>query len=116
MPATTRYAFVSERIRPVVATIDSRAMATGGPGLPREFTWRGKPLVIAQVLKAWRETGPCTSGSAEAYVRKHWFEVETSDGRKARIYFDRQARDRDRTARWWLFSMEEPRHESGDSR
>jgi len=34
--------FVSESIKPVIATADTGAMATGGPGLPHEFTWRGK--------------------------------------------------------------------------
>ena len=105
MQPAAKQAFISERLKPVVATVDPRAMATGGPGLPREFIWRGKPLEIAAVLRTWRETGPCTHGSAEAYVRKHWFEVQTTTGQKARIYFERQARSRDRTARWWLFSI-----------
>ena len=98
--------FVSEPIKPVVATADPDAMAGGGPGLPREFTWRGKILGIAGVLRTWRETGPCKHGSSESYVRKHWFEVETTTGRRAKIYFERQPRDGKRTNRWWLFSIE----------
>ena len=98
--------FVSEPIKPVVSTADPRAMAAGGPGLPREFVWRGEPLGIVAVLRTWRETGPCTHGSSESYVRKHWFEVQTTGNRRARIYFERQARGRDRTKRWWLYSIE----------
>ena len=98
--------FVSEPIQPVVSTVDPTAMAMGGPGLPREFVWRGEPLVIVAVLRTWRETGPCTHGSSESYVRKHWFEVQTTGNRRARIYFERQPRGRDRTKRWWLFSIE----------
>ncbi len=98
--------FISEPIMPVVETADRRAMAMGEPGLPREFVWRGEPLVVAAVLRTWRETGPCKHGSPESYVRKHWYEVETAGGLKARIYFDRQARGGRGSSRWWLFSIE----------
>ena len=101
-----RIELVSEPIKPVVSTIDPKAMAAGSPGLPREFVWRGEPLGIAAVLRIWRETGPCTHGSSESYVRKHWFEVRTTGTRRARIYFERQPRGRERTKRWWLFSIE----------
>jgi hypothetical protein len=103
----TDRSFVSEPITPVVATADPKAMAAGGPGLPREFGWRNGTLSIAAVLRTWRETGPCSHGSAEAYVRKHWFEVELTSGQRARIYFERQPRGGNRTHRWWLFSVEE---------
>ena len=100
--------FVSEQLIPVVSTIDARAMAPGAPGLPREFLWRGKKLGVAGVVRIWHETGPCKHGSAEAYVRKQWFEVETTTGQRASLYFERQPRGRNRTRRWWLFSIEEP--------
>ena len=98
--------FVSEPLKPVVATAAGGAMAAGGPGLPTEFIWRGETLEIAEVLRTWRETGPCRHGSSESYVRKHGFEVRTVCGRKARIYFERQPRGRKRGERWWLFSIE----------
>lgn len=98
--------FVSEPIKPVVATAATNAMASGGPGLPREFTWRGETLGIAAVLRVWKETGPCKHGSPETYVRKHWFEVETTSNHRARIYFERQPRGRKLTKRWWLYSIE----------
>lgn len=98
--------FISEPIKPVAASADPMAMATGGPGLPREFIWRGEVLGIAAVLHTWHETGPCKHGSAESYVRRHWFEVETRSSRRAKIYFERQPRDHGRTNRWWLFSIE----------
>ena len=96
--------FVSEAITPVVATCDTEAMATGGPGLPREFLWRGQTLRVAAVLRTWRETGPCRHGSGEQYVRRHWFEVITTEQATLKIYFDRQPRGGRRAARWWLFS------------
>lgn len=98
--------FVSESIKPVIATTDTGNMATGGPGLPTEFIWRGNNLVIDHVLHTWHETGPCTHGSGERYVRKHWFEVETRDHRKAKIYFERKPRGKKLAERWWLFSIE----------
>ena len=98
--------FVSESIKPVVATAYTKAMVTGGPVLPREFTWRGKVLGIAAVLHTWHETGPCTHGSGESYVRKHWFDVISTSSQRAKIYFERQPRGRKWTKRWWLFSIE----------
>ena len=103
----TEQKFVSEPIRPVVATADTNAMAAGGPGLPQEFIWRGKVLGIATVLRNWHDSGPCKHGSPESYVRKHWFEVETTGNQRAKIYFDRQPRGRKLTERWWLYSIEE---------
>ncbi|MDF1553878.1 MAG: DUF6504 family protein [Deferrisomatales bacterium] len=96
--------FVSEAITPVAATCDTQAMATGGPGLPWEFLWRGRTLRVAAVLRAWRETGPCRHGSGEEYVRKHWFEVITTEHSTLKIYFERQPRGGRGAARWWLYS------------
>ncbi len=97
--------FVSETIQPVAETIDVARMSTGGPGLPRQFRWRSQTIEIAQVLRTWRETGPCHHGSGETYVRKHWFEVLTDSGDTMKIYFERQARSGRGTSRWWLFTI-----------
>jgi phosphoribosylglycinamide formyltransferase-1 len=102
-----KFKFISESVKPVISRTDTGLMTTGGPGIPHEFIWRGKTLVIANVFRTWRETGPCTHGSGERYVRKHWFEVETTSHQKAIIYFERKPRDRKLTKRWWLFSIEE---------
>jgi phosphoribosylglycinamide formyltransferase-1 len=100
--------FISEAIEPVVGTIDTARMAPGAPGLPREFRWRRETINIVKVLKAWHDTGPCRNGSEEKYVRKHWFQVETSSGTRMKIYFERQSRSGRTKSRWWLFSIEEP--------
>ena len=112
MRVVTDQKFISEPIKPVLATADTGGMATGGPVLPHEFVWRGKVLGISAVLRTWHETGPCTHGSGEAYVRKHWFEVETNTNQRAKIYFERKPRGRQWTQRWWLFSIEESRGQS----
>ena len=97
--------FISEAIVPVVATSDTSLMAQGGPGLPREFLWRGQPLAVKSIVRSWSDTGPCRNGSAEQYVRKHWFEVVTQNGETMKIYFDRQPRGGAKAPRWWLFSL-----------
>lgn len=98
--------FISEAIKPVVATYDTARMATGEPGLPREFSWRGKTIEVAQVLRTWKDTGPCRHGSGERYIRKHWFEVETVADGVMKIYFERKPRGGAKSDRWWLFSVD----------
>ena len=100
--------FISEPIQPVPETIDTTRMATGEPGLPRQFRWRSQIVCITQVLNTWRETGPCHHGSGEQYVRKHWFEASTDSGMRMKIYFERQSRSANKKVRWWLFSTEGP--------
>lgn len=99
--------FIGEALKPVKETFDTSRMAAGGPGLPREFIWRGERVHIAKVYKEWRETGPCRHGSGERYVSKHWFELETETGRVLTVYFERRARGRTLSARWWLFSVDD---------
>ncbi len=99
--------FVSEHIRPATPPADTVAMAMGEPGLPEAFKWRDVTLAVGRVLKRWKETGPCDHGSAEQYVKKHWFELETTGGRVAKIYFERQGRPPNFKKRWWLYSIEE---------
>lgn len=80
--------------------------------MPHAFVWRGGRLGIAAVLRTWRTTGPCKHGSAEVYVRKHWFEVATTSNQTAKIYFERQPRGARRARRWWLFTIEEGRNKA----
>jgi hypothetical protein len=98
---------ISEAITPIIETCDTARMAAGEPGLPREFLWRGEAIEIATVLRSWRETGKCSHGSPELYVRKHWYEVATTSRRIMKIYFQRQPRRGQKGPRWWLFSIHE---------
>ncbi len=98
--------FVGERIVPVPGMLHTLGMTRREPGLPRRFTWRGEQCEVAEVVERWKQTGPCTSGSGERYVRKHWFRVRTTDGREMVLYFERQARrGRQQKSRWWLYTM-----------
>jgi Family of unknown function (DUF6504) len=100
--------FISEEIKPVVATIDTSRMAAGEPGLPREFVWRGETIKVVAVIRAWHETGRCSHGSPENYVRKHWFEVTTASHGTLKIYFERQPRRGQKGGRWRLFTIDGP--------
>jgi phosphoribosylglycinamide formyltransferase-1 len=103
MPQPT---FISESIRPEPGTLDTARMASGEPGLPRRFTWRGDSLEVAAVLRAWKETSACRHGSGERYVRRHCYEVRLTTGALATVYFERQARARSQIRqRWWLLSL-----------
>lgn len=98
--------FVGERIAPVAGTFDTTAMSRGEPGLPQRFVWRGEEHEIAEVLESWHETGACTHGSKERYVKKHWSRVRTKAGVEMKLSFDRTARTpKDLRAAWWLHSI-----------
>jgi phosphoribosylglycinamide formyltransferase-1 len=96
--------FISEAIE--VADIDPSSMSFGEPGIPRSFKWRGQSFGVKEVIRTWKETSGCSHGSKEAYVRKHWMELETSDGQRMKVYFERQSRrGGNAKKRWWLYSV-----------
>ena len=96
---------VSEPIKPLTETADTSRMAIGEPGLPQKFIWRDRTISVTAVIRSWRETGKCRHGSPEMYVRKHWYEVETSSDGTMKLYFERRPRRGQKGARWWLFSI-----------
>ena len=101
--------FVSEPIKPVAGTFDTAGMTRGEPGLPGRFVWRQQEYAVAEVLEAWKESGPCRSGGPEQYLRKHWFKIRTDNGLEMTMYFERQARTkRQARNRWWLYTINKP--------
>ena len=80
-------------------------MCTGEPGLPARFLWRDTEYEVAKVLEKWKTTGDCHHGSAEQYVRRHWFRLETTNGTEMQVYFERQPRSRQNKKRWWLATI-----------
>jgi len=98
--------FISERIVPAKGTFDTKAMSRGEPGLPSRFLWRNSEYRIAEIVRKWKEASPCSSGSREKYVRKHWYEIRTTDGLCMKIYFERKSMPRRQAKkRWWLYSV-----------
>ncbi len=101
--------FISEPIQPVAGTAEPPGVGRGEPGFPKRFIWRGTEYVLAEILRTWKESGPCKSGSNEKYLRKHWFSIRTTDGLQMSIYFDRQPRSKRQSKnRWWLYTIARP--------
>jgi Family of unknown function (DUF6504) len=97
--------FISEAIKPVIETLDTKSMSIGAPGLPKEFIWRGKKVIITETLRTWRTTGPCRHGSDEQYARRQWFEVNTAGHGTMKIYFNRSTLGRTKEMGWWLYTI-----------
>lgn len=108
--------FISEAIVPDGDSFDTARMASGEPGLPQRFSWRGQEYGVDRVLRTWKDTGPCRHGSGERYVRKHWFELVTTSGACMKVYFERKSRGGNPGIRWWLFSIAEHVADPADRR
>ena len=103
--------FISEPIKPIEGMFDTAGMARGEPGLPSRFIWRDTEYEVAEVLKKWKESGQCKSGSSEMYLRKHWFKIRCTDDSEMTIYFERQPRAKKQSKkRWWLYTVKRLDH------
>ena len=100
-----REELISEQLKPMLdQTV--HAVVIGAPLLPAKFLWRKNEYEIREVLEMWKESGSCTHGSGERYVRKHWFRIRTTSGDEMKIYFERKARSaRQVKRRWWIYSL-----------
>jgi hypothetical protein len=92
--------FVSEPLVPASDRFEIATMALGEPSLPPSFAWRDEILTVASVVRTWRST---KNDRGDNYLKRHWFEFDVSDGRRAVVYFDRGARRGE--ARWWLYTI-----------
>lgn len=100
--------FVGEPIDPEAGSFDAAAMSRGEPGPMRRFAWRGETIEVKATIACWKSYSPCrTSHSTERYLRRHWYHVETADGRRMTLYVDRQSRERNAKRRWWLYEVVE---------
>jgi len=102
-----RESFVGEAVTPKPGTFDTAIMATGAPGVPHQFTWRGTEYKIAAIVETWKTVGACTSGGDEKYVRRHYYRVRTTSGDTMTLYCDRHAaRGKSPTKnRWTLYTI-----------
>jgi hypothetical protein len=98
--------FVSEPITICHGEASSHPEASKGevnePQLPTAFTWRNQVLEVKTLLGKRRST---KEDRGDVYLKRHWFEFETGDGRIATVYFDRAAKRGE--ARWWLYAIED---------
>jgi hypothetical protein len=98
-----REEFVSEAIVPAPGSGDPAAMSRGEPGLPSDFTWRGKSYHVARLVSTWKTSTP---DRGEMYLRRHWFAIETISGERMTLYCERQAKSgTSPKKRWWLYSV-----------
>jgi hypothetical protein len=74
----------------------------GEPPVPRAFVWDDRTLRISAVLRTWRST---KTDRGDAYLKRHWFELETEDGATIEVYYDREARRG--APQWWLYTIED---------
>ncbi|HXW51314.1 MAG TPA: GNAT family N-acetyltransferase [Candidatus Acidoferrales bacterium] len=100
--------FVSERIAPEPGYFDIAAMARGEPAVPRAFVWRGQRYDVAQTRAAKRTLG---SDRGDTYLRRHYFDVETTDALRMSLYFERNPSDRSKPKAWWLYTYTHPEPE-----
>lgn len=100
--------FVSECITPLSADFDTRAMASGRPGLPGGFRWRDREYRVAEILESWKESGPERGKLAgERYLRRHVWRVRMTDGSLWTVYFVRQpSPGAAQRRRWFLYEIE----------
>ncbi len=98
---------ISEEIKPDKASWTAAFSAAGEPLLPARFTWRDTVYELETVIDRWKESAPCSHGSAEMYLSKHWFIIKTRDGLVMKLYFDRRPKSKRHRgpARWWLYSL-----------
>jgi len=98
--------FIGDPLAPVRGQTNAHHATVGAPHLPGKFLWRGKEIVVDEVIEVWKENSPCKSGSSESYLRKHWFKIRATNGDTMTIYFERQARSaREKKKRWWLYTV-----------
>lgn len=71
------------------------------PPIPSGFAWKEGEFHITAVLRAWRSS---KSDRGDTYLKRHWFELQTAEGSRIQVYYDREARKG--AAHWWLYTIE----------
>jgi hypothetical protein len=97
--------FVSEPVKPLPGAFDTAGMGRGEPGLPAGFNWRDADYTIIRRLGQWKLSTPDRTG--EVYLRRHYYELQMSDGARWTVYFVRQTpKSGSPKTRWFLYSLE----------
>jgi hypothetical protein len=71
------------------------------PPVPSKFRWDDRDLEVKAVLRSWRSS---KTDRGDVYLKRHWIEIETPQGERAELYYDRAARGK---SRWWLYSFDD---------
>ena len=92
--------FVSEAIEPDAGSLI--APTQGLPELPGGFWWRGRLLIVGELIRSWRST---KDDRGDTYLDRLWFDFIAADGARAVVYFDKHAKRRGE--RWRLYTIED---------
>lgn len=92
--------FVSKPILPEGVSVDEDALGRLEPSLPVAFHFGEERIGVKALRKTWRST---KTDRGDVYLKRHWFEFETSDGKVAVVYFDRGAKRG--APRWFLYTL-----------
>ena len=93
--------FVSAAIQPTGSALASQATGSEPP-VPSVFSWAGRELAVKTILRTWRST---KNDRGDNYLKRHWYEIETTDGAILQVYYDREGRRGE--SPWWLFTIDE---------
>lgn len=97
---------VSEPIDPEAGSFEAGAMASGVPGLPVAFAWRGASKRVLSCERAWKSLRPEPGG--ELYLRRHYYELRMDDGCCWVVYCLRQpSTAKGGRHRWYLYTVED---------
>jgi RimJ/RimL family protein N-acetyltransferase len=105
MLSQSKPAFISERITLEPGSSDVSAMSRGEPGVPKAFVWRGSRFETAHLVLTRRDMG---TDRGDVYVRRHYYEIETTDQLRMVLYFERNPSDRTKRKAWWLYTLAFP--------
>lgn len=81
--------------------------------MPTAFVWRGQRYDVKHAEASKRVTG---TDRGDTYVRRHYYDVETSDALRMSLYFERNPSDRSKPKAWWLYTFTHPEPELETSR
>ena len=87
---------------PLIPTGDGFLTAADGsaPPIPSAFAWKEGEFQVTEVLRSWRSS---KNDRGDTYLKRHWFELQTAEGAKIEIYYDREARKG--ASHWWLYTV-----------
>lgn len=106
---------VSEPIDPEAGSFDAGAMASGVPGLPAAFVWRGGRSRVLACERAWKSLRPEPGG--ELYLRRHYYGLVMEGGARWVVYCLRQpSTAKGGRHRWYLYTMEDADSSTGEGR
>ena len=93
---------VSEPVTPAPGSFNAESMASGSPGVPMAFSWRGADYRVKSILGERKTLRGCRNGSTDRYIDKHFFTVETDSGEVMCLY---RARTGSKLDKWILYTI-----------